>query len=915
VNLESWIASLPQDQANWLRKVLPPDARISDLERVQPQNDPQRRALSALRASIIGDLRRGPAWVVTEKSATPIGSAARAYTLRTAIAHGAVGSSAETLPGESFDETLAQHTIGQKHTVPEFVKLAEAFRSSARRLAPLMAIAGPRGHGKENAIQGFAKALFGETASVVRVDLSTATDNLADLLFGESGTPGDLSEAKLADIQDGRPKAVVHLTGLDNLKTRAPELTKRLLAQLLKTRGDQGYARVNFICDFDTPPEGGAPAPGTLLQDALGPAARPLPAAKAEFRCLGEEAMLQYADAMIQLLQGGPGLSRLRIELDLGDGDGRPDARAVLGRILATPHQPLEELEERIRQAIFAQFEKDGSANIAADAVMRVHVQPDFARQPQDLEQAITALREPGADLFQIARIFDVPQEGLLADDATRDALLEDGRELIDRTREVLAAIAAEEARYAPEYGRSKDLADKLDHAAAVLGRIGESLGDKRAPLAKLAKLGLELRGATNDADEALARLGRAGVARLTALGIALPIDEAVALRSTLGTLRYVSQGLAGLGQESASPKAIAQLLANVRGLGQQIEQRRQRLTELNGALLEGSLVSTLGGLTERLEASLRLGKERALEDVFPLLDPTEAEQLRADVGQVKASLADAAQRPGPSRTALVALSAAGGPAVFDDILARAERIATALGGLAEDRLTIAQLRAKELADSPEMKRQIARSLLRAEAGGDEADLRLVLPELVKLPVRVLKRLQQNQIPVVVIRGKLAEYLRLSEKDKNSTPPGYEKGKTWDDVPAIFTNRTLLNGQSVSEVVIITTAAGSQRAIKGLVPGGQRNSVIHEVLHAFDRNGVYSQSPQFLAACATDRATRIPYELQPVEDVGGGKRFDRGAAETFAITGERLYDGDDTVQGERPNLTAEVLRVSEDDPE
>jgi len=155
--------------------------------------------------------------------------------------------------------------------------------------------------------------------------------------------------------------------------------------------------------------------------------------------------------------------------------------------------------------------------------------------------------------------------------------------------------------------------------------------------------------------------------------------------------------------------------------------------------------------------------------------------------------------------------------------------------------------------------------------------------------------------------------LKLSDEEKKTRPPGYPEGKSYDDVPAIFTTRKV-DDVETSEVIIVTADKGGRRVIPGIEEKKGYNSVVHEVMHAFDKNGVISQKPEWLKIVDDERPALTPYEKQPVEDLGD-RKFDRGASEAWAITGERLYGGDDTVRAERPQMVEYLESLTKDDKE
>lgn len=259
-------AGLPPDHVAWLRNRLPEKPSLVDIDRLIA--DPR---LSTAELKIVQGMRRTAVDMVGHggTSITIDGEQTKgspAYALR---------ASRQPI-GELAIETkvraeLPAYLVGQETNLPAFVRFARTFHST-RRTPPVLILGGGDGHGKDQALEGFAKTLLGPTARVIEVDLAKFQDNQLKLLFGDGAERGELSLWALQQIQDD-DAGIIRVKGLDGLLARAPGIADQIMQRLQAVRGEPGFAHVAWVLDFDCP-EG--TDVGAKLEPALGPAANNL---------------------------------------------------------------------------------------------------------------------------------------------------------------------------------------------------------------------------------------------------------------------------------------------------------------------------------------------------------------------------------------------------------------------------------------------------------------------------------------------------------------------------------------------------------------------------------------------------------------------------------------------------------------
>ena len=190
----------------------------------------------------------------------------------------------------------------------------------------------------------------------------------------------------------------------------------------------------------------------------------------------------------------------------------------------------------------------------------------------------------------------------------------------------------------------------------------------------------------------------------------------------------------------------------------------------------------------------------------------------------------------------------------------------------------------------------LAQELIKVGGTGDLTDGRVVIEELVDMPLEALQILQQKGTRVVACRGSVTDYLADL---RGVQPRGWPPGATWDSVPG-------LNNIATNEVVIATRGHGTEEGPHVPRSGdghGAYSLTVHECMHGVDLNHLQpgetarSEAADFLAARNADAASLG----------ASGYLSQAGAAghqETYAEVAARYYAGDPTLRRELPNLYA-----------
>ncbi len=873
----------PEHEA-WLKQALGEQPTIHDLDRIERRGGlsaTQKRILDAVRRSVVGNLR-STAGVAFNKDGKVEPGAQRIWTLRTAkVPTGHLSKAA------AFEAEMTPFLIGQTGTIKDFRRFLDAYNPIVKNTPPMMVIGGEEGHGKAEALEGLAIALFGEGAKVFPVDLSKVTDDMHDALFSAGGKKGDLSVPRLMEIEDNK-LGIIHLTGLDQLKVRAPQIADTLLKRLGCRADDKEHAWVPFVLDFDSAPDTKL-AP--LLEDALGKAAVLLRKAQSSFQYLDADAMAEYLEiALPQLLQR-PGLGQLHLEWD-------HEAKGAFAEVLATRLTPIDQLQPRLENLILGQVSAE---MVPADAVLRVHLLAEYAEDADKLKAAIKELQDPAVDLLEAPQIFTVTEEGRVAEPALVAGLIEDADQVLDSLLRRSQHHDLEVRRLFPEYDRLERLDQALGEMATALRTRARERGKLIFEPAPHERLG----GLVAECEKLVAQLGRMTAERQAQLDVSMPAHVVIALQSVLEGVRLIAQASDLLRGEAPSPEGT-------RVHSAQLKRAIEALSNARGLLPMGNLgknriTHQLQQVASKWMEAVASARRSEQEGLFPLLMEADAQELIDAGQQLRSQLPTKSLAKGERETNVRRLFESSPEAKkelkdLDRLLGMTIEVAETLGGLSDaQRKTVADLAKEESADSMSARRKIAKELIQCENGATELDERLVLAELIKLPRAALDRLKKTEVKVYAVRGKITDFLK--QLPKGARPPGYPEGKTYDDVPAIFVPKGAEGNDKGDIVVIVTKEVNGNVILPGLDVKRGYNQVIHECLHGLDLENYYSTKKEFVSARAAEMGVLSQYEKQAVEG-----NFDRGAAETWAITGERLYGGDESVRKERPLL----VKVLED---
>ncbi|MBK7861820.1 MAG: hypothetical protein IPJ65_25025 [Archangiaceae bacterium] len=496
--------------------------------RAKDLSETERDLFTDIRAAMVGGQRSANLVRLSGEGERPVrpGDAGNYY-----FAQDVVGDLPQVV--KLRDDLRRDGLPGQQQALPGFLALAKDFYSPARETSPVLAISGDPGHGKNEAVQAFSFSLFGnEVPPPLKVDLSKVVDRDAIILF--EGEDAPLSLEKLREMQE--TGGVVHLTGVDNLVARAPDVAAKLAARLSAREGDSEYARVPYVLDYSTPGDATA-----MTAMALGSVGIESLAGSSQFGHLDEDAVWHYAEQRIAEKMKKPGLDGLVLELE-------PQAKALLKQMLTTPHAPLDSLEERLVRFLFTHVDTQTNVD-RADSVIGISVSEPYREVNRAwLTGVIDALHQPepnlnlGTPAFRAnltAKTHHLDADGLAAAGQSLKALMDDVRGCLpslfrepgtDEDADRMDVLQAQtEAAFQAFHMAEKELADaalfnRLVPLKPGVHRVLKSALE--AVRATIEEAVAAVEGAEDDEGQAIARAGAGGLSRLDEL---LPLVDSLA--------------------------------------------------------------------------------------------------------------------------------------------------------------------------------------------------------------------------------------------------------------------------------------------------------------------------------------------------------------------------------------------------
>ncbi len=360
-------------------------------------------------------------------------------------------------------ELMPEGLWGQAGALEAFARARADGLSSTRRTPSLLVLGGELGQGKLEALSAFEELLGQKRAGQqtptpprrVEVDLSAAIDGMVPALFGNDGAPLNLAALEKAT---GEGNVLVVLKNPANLAQNAPKVATAL-NDLLNTDA-RWVKRLYVVADFD-----GVPDAHAELGKSLGsPGVRQI-SAVADFGKLDAPAMLRYADELLPKLLANSRLEKLNFVFD-------PGARAVLGRVLATPNEPLDDLQPRLQQFVLSHVDVQTSFD-PQTSVLKLSLAPELQADPKRLEALVTRLHRPLADLGAGRQLFVAAEVATRpdVDDTAVDvawgeatAALRALREKVKGPSMLKLVLAVEAMARQTDSARSYGWADRITH-------------------------------------------------------------------------------------------------------------------------------------------------------------------------------------------------------------------------------------------------------------------------------------------------------------------------------------------------------------------------------------------------------------------------------------------------------------------
>jgi hypothetical protein len=430
---EKRFSKLPEEQRRWLTEQLGEKFGIEAFRSLSERSDlttSQRAIVVGMRQTLSGEMRSLAGRALTKDGAKELPEI-QARTLGASRA-----PTGETELQKKVRADLPVALAGHEDQLDAFIELVRRYESPAWGTSPLMALVGQQGHGKDEALDKYAKAVLGETAQVVYIDLARFSGSgmgaSAAAAFGKNG-PLSFDQLKKYEPgyqppapKDGEQPEEVHpsivvLRGVKDLRTKNPDAAQQLADILGAKKGTPNHVNIHFVFDFEEPV--GTPA-RKLMIDAMAEIGSRFTCSTAEFKDLSGDTLAGYAEPILLESLKLQNTGNTVLEIDA-------EADAVLRKALATPYAPLEELESRLYEWLISKFDTQTSVDREVD-VLRVSLNPEYANDPTKLDAAINSLHQQYADLRVGADLFVVNIVGKQVDaDPTIQIAVDRGFELV----------------------------------------------------------------------------------------------------------------------------------------------------------------------------------------------------------------------------------------------------------------------------------------------------------------------------------------------------------------------------------------------------------------------------------------------------------------------------------------------------
>lgn len=389
---------LESEQKDWLReRVGKEQLSTLDVERLSRDsslNKDEKLLLLRLRSAMLGATR-----ATAGSSAQAAGSASQTSQVGLRSTSSAIVLRGEPERVSKIRDAMPMALIGHEHHIDQFARTAKEFLSEARQTAPVLALYGNVAHGKDQAIVGFKNSFSAEKSPLVHVDFSGKSDRDLSAIFGDGGPLSNeelKKQAKAALAASKQAGCVVRLDGVRQLASTAPALANALQSLLLQPKQGAQAIPLVFVLNFDCDDRAN---PLQELHSALGAVGPRVVSASAHFSNLSASSMTRYAALWTARVLSSPSLAKCRLEWD-------SDAESLLGRMLATPHAPLDELDARMQRLIMQQIDTQTTLNRDRESVIRIGVAPWLARDAKEQAARLKQSHAPIVDLLALEDTF-----------------------------------------------------------------------------------------------------------------------------------------------------------------------------------------------------------------------------------------------------------------------------------------------------------------------------------------------------------------------------------------------------------------------------------------------------------------------------------------------------------------------------